>query len=368
MGHRLLNPASPVRGHIQQTGRASGIEGAPGHLEARTPDEREPLVLLLALTNACNLSCHHCYRHESTAFGDELKSAEMFGVIGQFADLCQIEGYRGAIVFSGGEPLLHRHLGLAIRVARGLGLHARVNTNATLATRTVAEALQNWGLQVAQVSLDGPDRVTHEAIRGPGTWDLVRRGITELQAAGIAVELKVTLIRDRNDADPTAFLHLARHWGVSTVSFSRLVAIGSGSELPAYDAASWRAVVEALAAERVAGVVGDIRDFTFDRSLWLGAPHRSGPEEAFHVLAVDADGTCLVSRRLPIPLGNVRIEPLARLWHHPVLERLRSEQPAGKCQRCDLIELCRGGSRAASRAAADALNLAPDPACWVELP
>ena len=362
MGHRLLNPDTLATGRCRTTDRTSGSAGAS------PPDEREPLVLMLALTNACNLSCRHCYRHQSVAFGDELKPAEIFGVLEQFAELCEREDHRGAVVFSGGEPLLHPHLGLAIRVARSLGLHARVNTSATLATPAVAEALAGWGLEVAQVSLDGADRVTHEAVRGPHTWEPARRGISAFQAAGITVELKVTLIRDRNDADPVAFMRLARHWDVSIVSFARLIAIGSGSGFPAHDAASWRAVLEALARERVAGVIGDIRDFTFDRSFLLGAPHRLGPEEAFHVLAVDADGTCLVSRRLPIPLGNIRFEPLARMWHHPLLERMRGEQSTGKCQRCDLRELCRGGSRAAAWGGSEGLNLAPDPACWVEVP
>ena len=368
MGHRLLSLDALTTGCSKEMDPASGPDRAPGNPGASTPDEREPLILMLALTNACNLSCRHCYRHEATAFGDELKPAEIFDVLEQFAELCQIEGYRGGIVFSGGEPLLHPHLGLAIRLARGLGLHCRVNTSATLATAGVAEALRRWGLEVAQVSLDGPDRVTHEAIRGPGTWDLMRRGIAALQAAGIAVELKVTLIRGRNDADPAAFMRLARNWGVSAVSYSRLIPIGSGAGFPAYDGASWLAVLEGLGSERIAGVVGDIRDSTFDRSFLLGAPHRPGPEEAVRVLAVDADGTCLASRRLPIPVGNVRSEPLARMWHHPLLERLRREMPTGKCQRCDLVELCRGGSRAAARAGSGDLTLAPDPACWVELP
>lgn len=319
---------------------------------------------MLALTNACNLSCEHCYRDQSAALPDELSPSEVFGLIGQLAELCHREGRMGAVVFSGGEPMLCPYLGLAIRVVRSLDMHARLNTNATLATPTVARALASWGLQVAQVSLDGPSPEVHEKVRGDRTWELTRKGVANLQEAGVEVEFKVTLISGVNDADPAAFTHVAERWGVRTVSFARLIPIGSGKQYPAFDGMSWRAALERLAADRSAAVRCEIRDATFDRSYLVGLPHRDGAEEGHHILAVDADGTALVSRRMPLSVGNIRRTALTDLWHHPELEALRRWQPSGKCKDCGLRATCRGGSRAAAWAQGGSAG-EPDPACWV---
>ncbi|MBU6427641.1 MAG: radical SAM protein [Cyanobacteria bacterium REEB65] len=343
-----------------------GDRPSPAAMRAgQLPEAARPLVLMLALTNGCNLSCRHCYREEGQAFADELTPAEIAKLLEDFAALCAELGRPGGVVFSGGEPILHPFLGLATRIARSLGLFTRINTNATLATPAVAKELAAWGLQVAQVSLDGPSAAVHESVRGDGTWEFTRRGIANLQEAGISVELKVTLIRGRNDTDPGAYLRVAAQWRVAVVSFARLVPLGSGRELSRYDAASYRSVLERLAAARVEGVVAEVRDATFDRSYRLGMPQRFRSEEGYSVLAIDADGTCMASRRMPIKLGNIRTTRLADLWRHPWLEQIRGRPPGGKCRRCAMVDWCRGGSRAAAWAVAGDL-MAPDPACWLE--
>ncbi len=363
MGYRLLDPAGgPAPKTHTVAGPASPLLAAKARPVAH---EDDLLVLMLALTNGCNLACSHCYREDSRRFPDELGPIEVVRVLREFAELAHNEKRLGAVVFSGGEPLLARHLGIYVRAAYGLGLGARINTNATLATPAIAQGLAAWGVEHAQVSLDGPSPGEHEAVRGPGTWHATRRGVGNMLAAGVDVVLKVTLMPGRNDRDPAGYLRVARQWGVRTVSFARAVPLGSGSNLGNYAPAQYRHVLENLAAARVPGVIAEVRDATFDRSFLAGTPHRYFGEEGRIILAVDADGTCYVSRRLPLRLGNVRETPLAGLWTHPALEATRTGNLTGKCAGCDLREVCGGGSRAAAWAATGD-PLAPDPACWVE--
>lgn len=320
---------------------------------------------MLSLTNGCNLACSHCYREEARRFPDELGPTEVVRVLREFAELARREKRHGAVVFSGGEPLLARHLGIFARAAGGLGLGVRVNTNATLATPAMASGLAAWGVRYAQVSLDGSSPAEHEAVRGKGTWHQTRRGVRNLLEAGLEVALKVTLMPGRNDADPGGFLRVARDWGVRLVSFARAIPIGSGSSLGHYTPIRYRALLETLGATRVPGVQADLRDPSFDRSFRLGLPHRYSGEEGRVILAVDADGTCYASRRMPVRLGNVRERSLEDLWNHPLLVALRAADPSGKCAACALWPVCRGGSRAAAWAATGN-PFAPDPACWVE--
>ncbi len=336
---------------------------------------------MLALTNACNLACSHCYREEASAFPDELGPIEIVRVIREFAELAASEGRPGVVVFSGGEPLLARHLGLYSRTALGLDLGTRINTNAVLATPAVARGLVAWGIGHAQVSLDGPTPEEHEAVRGAGTWELTRRGVRNLREAGLEIAFKVTLMPGRNDRDPAAYLRVARDWGVGLVSFARAVPLGAGAALGHYTPDAYRRVLERIAAERgmaerssirgfrgaIGEVVAEVRDATFDRSFLTGDPHRYGGEEGRAILAIDADGTCYASRRMPLRLGNVREDRLADLWAHPALIAMREASLTGKCAACDLRETCRGGSRAAAWSATGD-PLAPDPACPVEGP
>lgn len=357
MGDRLLEPLAgrPARGRF-----------VPAPVQPTEPaHEDDVLVLMLSLTNGCNLACSHCYREESRRFPDELGPTEVVRVLREFADLAGRENRQGAVVFSGGEPLLARHLGIFARAAFGLGLGARVNTNATLATPAMARGLTAWGIQSAQVSLDGASPAAHEAVRGPGTWHQTRRGVANLLASGLDVVLKVTLMPGRNDAEPAAFLRVARAWGVRTVSFARAVPIGAGSDLGQYEPSQYRRVLEMLGSARVPGVAAELRDPSFDRSFKLGSPHRYSGEEGRVILAVDADGTCYASRRMPVRLGNVREQSLEDLWAHPALAMLREGGIGGKCRSCGLLAACRGGSRAAAWAATGD-PLAPDPSCWVE--
>ena len=329
--------------------------------------EDDLFVLMLSLTNGCNLACTHCYREESAAFNDELEPFEVVRVLGEFGALALAERRRGVVVFSGGEPLLARHLGLFARSASGLDLGVRINTNATLATPAVARGLAAWGIRHAQVSLDGPSPAQHEGIRGPGTWHLMRRGVRNLRGAGVEVVLKVTLMPGRNDRDPGGYLRVARAWGVRTVSFARAIPLGAGAGLGSYEPDQYRHVLEALSSARVPGVAAEVRDATFDRSLLTGLPQQYRGEEGRVILAVDADGTCYGSRRMPLRLGNVRETPLSELWRHPTLQTIRTGELGGKCATCELRPECRGGSRSAAWAATGD-PLAPDPACWVEFP
>ncbi|MBI6545572.1 MAG: radical SAM protein [Cyanobacteria bacterium NC_groundwater_1444_Ag_S-0.65um_54_12] len=326
--------------------------------------ESAACVLMLSLTNACNLRCRHCYRADPKIFAQELAAAEIVRILREFTDLVAELGKTGVVVFSGGEPLLYEQLGLMARVARSLGLTVRVNTNATLATPEVANALNAWGVECAQVSLDGANKAEHEAIRGRGSWEPTVRGVASLQAAGLAVVLKVTLIHDANDADPGAFVRLAASWGVLQVSFARVLPIGTGAGFSGFGPGAYRQVLAAIARARSATVRTEIRDATFDQSFLGGMPYRYQSEEGRAILAIDADGAGYVSRRLPLLLGNIRESALADLWRHPTMELLRTGGLQGKCRSCALLTVCGGGSRAAAWAASQQL-LAPDPDCWV---
>jgi radical SAM protein with 4Fe4S-binding SPASM domain len=80
------------------------------------------------------------------------------------------------------------------------------------------------------------------------------------------------------------------------------------------------------------------------------------------ILFIAFDGEVNPAGFLPLPLGNVREEPVAAIYRdHPLLRQIRDADFTGRCGRCEYADLC-GGSRARAYAAfGDAL--AEDPAC-----
>ncbi|HEY9854691.1 MAG TPA: radical SAM protein [Stenomitos sp.] len=321
----------------------------------------------ISVTNHCNLSCRHCYRDVRKAFSDEFSTAELIDLLHQVRDLAHALEREPNVVFSGGEPLSRPDLGLLVRVARSLGIQTHVNTNGTLVTAELASALREWGILAVQVSLDGPTPESHDRIRGRGNFERTLQGVRHLLAEGIEVMYKVTLMPGVNQHLIPEFYALANREGVHVLSFARLIAIGPGARLQQMTMREYRETLEAIASEahRSAFTRTEIRDAGFDRAFSLDYGQNFQSEEGLSFMAIDANGTAYAGRRTPLELGNWRDSSLAELWEHPILQELRSRRITGKCQGCELFEVCGGGSRAAAYGATGDY-MAPDPHCWYE--
>ena len=63
-------------------------------------------------------------------------------------------------------PTLRRDLPELVRYAKNVGLRVNLITNGTLVSEKMARELATAGLDSAQVSIEGCDALTHEAITG----------------------------------------------------------------------------------------------------------------------------------------------------------------------------------------------------------
>ena len=127
-----------------------------------------PLALHLEIIGACNLTCSHCFAGELPRNHNPLTLAEMDVL---FADLARLGCFR--LGLTGGEPLLRRDLFDVLDSATAHGLHPCLTTNGLLITEELAREFGKRNLVWLNVSLEGPDGATNDAIRGPGTFDAV---------------------------------------------------------------------------------------------------------------------------------------------------------------------------------------------------
>ncbi len=124
-----------------------------------------PLAVHLEVVAACNLACTHCFAGELPRNQRPLSVAEMDGL---FADLARLGSFR--LGLTGGEPLLRKDLFDILDAATERGLHPCLTTNGLLLTEDVARELGRRPLVWLNVSLEGPDAQTNDAVRGAGTF------------------------------------------------------------------------------------------------------------------------------------------------------------------------------------------------------
>lgn len=116
--------------------------------------------LKIKITSRCNLRCRMC-GYWKTKTEETLTTEEWRRVLGEARAL----GAR-KVHFSGGEVFLRPDFLAVVEHAVGLGLKVNMTTNGTLIDQTKARRLRRIGVNSVSISLDGPDRESHQAVRG----------------------------------------------------------------------------------------------------------------------------------------------------------------------------------------------------------
>ena len=133
-----------------------------------------PLEYQLDITYRCNLSCNTCFlrRQDYPMDGRNDMTLEDIRRILKKADGAV------AILLGGGEPLLHPDVGRMITIIVGQGFYCSLSTNGLLLIERGEEIVQA-GLHSANVSLDGHDAETYEAVRNAPAiiWEKLLKSI-----------------------------------------------------------------------------------------------------------------------------------------------------------------------------------------------
>lgn len=113
-----------------------------------------PLFIHISPTTRCNLRCSYCYQVQKCP--DEMSYESFEAVVRNSLNL----GI-SIISFSGGEPLLWRHVVCAVQLCTDNRIVTQITTNGTLLTKELVDTLGNVGLNMLSVSLDGIDYLAY---------------------------------------------------------------------------------------------------------------------------------------------------------------------------------------------------------------
>jgi len=183
------------------------------------------------LTEGCNLKCRHCWIAPKYQPPDKPLSAfdpDLFRSIIEQAKPLGLSGVK----LTGGEPLLHPQILDLLEVVRSQELCLTVETNGTLCTPELAEAMKATSENsFVSVSLDGFDAKTHEWVRRvEGSFESAIIGIQNLVKVGIKPQIIMTIMR-RNVSQIESFVHLAETLGAGSVKFNLIQPVARGKRM-----------------------------------------------------------------------------------------------------------------------------------------
>jgi heme b synthase len=267
---------------------------------------------------------------------------------------------------TGGEPLLRTDFFDLAGYAVAAGLRAVVATNGSLITADVAREIAAVGIPRASVSIDGPSAREHDAFRKiPGAFDASLKGIANLKAAGVSVQINTTLTK-RNREQLAGMMKLAESIGADAFHVFLLVPTGRARDLAGEEMGPkeyeetllefyrlsraskletkatcapqyYRIMRQQAKAEGV-----EVSEQTFG----LNARTR-GCLGGLSFVFVSHKGELQPCGYFDVQAGSVRETAFAELWEHaPLFKDLRNfSKLEDKCGKCDYLRFC-GGCRA----------------------
>lgn len=176
-----------------------------------------PSTCQFAITNVCNAACDFCNFSREKLPKKSGKSVSLEDGIAALETLYR-QGVR-FMVFTGGEPMVHRHLEAFLRHCAKLGMTTLIVTNGSVLSPARIDALAECGLASVIISIDATEVETHEANRGlVGVIDKIKQGVARFKHHGIGTTASVTLSRLLEDV--TALPAFLRDLGFESVTFS----------------------------------------------------------------------------------------------------------------------------------------------------
>jgi SynChlorMet cassette radical SAM/SPASM protein ScmE len=371
---------------------AAGARATPLVTPDRLPPTRvagvmaAPRTVNLEITARCNLRCRYCYYFDNPAVPyADLPTAEWT----RFCDEAARAGVM-RVVLAGGEPFARRDLpALLDAIARGR-MRFAILSNGALVDDAAAVAVAATGrCDYVQVSVDGADAATHDALRGAGSFAGALRGIRCLQRRGIRVTARVTIHRHNVGHLEAIARLLLEELGLDDVGTNAAGYLGTCQRRAAevlLDTSRRGAAMRALLrlADRYPGRIGAAAGPLAEARVWRemeaaragsapalpGGGRLTGCGCPSSELAVRADGAYVPCALLAhLELGRVGRDDLLRVWHESeALARLRARSalPLAAfpfCAGCDYTPSCTGNCPGTAYALTGAVDHPSPDAC-----
>lgn len=203
---------------------------SPTALALEHRESAKKSIFVINPTGRCNLRCIHCWN--ARYIGNELDPRDVRKVIDRIPGHVRIH-------FLGGEPLLHPNILELIAHSSKRGHYTSLVTNGLLVRRVGVDHLLRSGLSEIGVSIDGPDEVTNDEIRGRGSFRRAWEALVQISdhlvsgPTDVKLLLSVTAMHKNARQIPALIERVAeRRLHIDKVSVDRVVLEGRAREDP----------------------------------------------------------------------------------------------------------------------------------------
>lgn len=316
--------------------------------------QREKMVLQIHITGACNLHCKHCYMEHHQP--KELQTDKIENIVEEFKLLALSLNKRPHINLTGGEPFLHSDIWGIVDIMDKNRLSYGILTNGTLLTDSIAQRLsKSDNLRFVQISLDGTRKV-HEGIRGEGSFGKALNGIRHLRNNSIQSMISFTLTKS-NYKDINKVIKVVNRVGADRFWCDRVVSIGGNTEI-AIDSEEYKWAIEQLVKWQNKKFVHTRVQANRALQFCYGGNEIYQCSAGDNLIIVCENGDIYPCRRLPIKVGNIYEDNLAKVYrNNEILKYLRNHDIPDECTKCCKAMQCRGGAKCLSYAVTGKLNI-----------
>lgn len=218
MNSKIKYRVGPAGLHIFN--RATGLNVLFDELQPPPENwSRAPRQVSIALTNICDLACHHCYAPKN-------KNSLSYNPLKSWLRELDENGCFG-VGFGGGEPTLYPQLtNLCAYASNCTKLAVTMTTHGHRLTNDLIDALAG-NVHFIRISMDGID-ATYESIRGRSFYALLQRieKIREIVQFGINFVVNSKTIHDLDNA-----LEIAEQLGATEFLLLPEVPVGNGCQI-----------------------------------------------------------------------------------------------------------------------------------------
>jgi mycofactocin biosynthetic radical S-adenosylmethionine protein MftC len=320
-----------------------------------------PICLTWELTYGCNLACVHCLSSSGRRDPRELNTAELFAVVDELAAMQVFY-----VNIGGGEPTLRPDFWELVDYCVANKVGVKFSTNGSRITPEIATRLATTDYVDVQISIDGADAATNDAIRGEGSFDVATTAMQRLADAGFK-DFKVSVVVTRDNVTQLdGFLALTERYGAQ-LRLTRLRPSGRGADVwdDLHVTADQQQTLYRWLLAHPMVLTGD----SFFHLSALGEPlpglNLCGAGRV--VCLIDPVGdvyACPFVLHDQFKAGSVRdAGGFTEVWRESTLfTELREPGSAGACASCGSYDACQGGCMAAKFFTGIPLD-GPDPEC-----
>jgi len=328
------------------------------------PDNRyataEVFTLQWHLTQACDLSCKHCY---DRSHREEFPFDRAISLMQELRDFCWSRFVQPQISLSGGNPLLHPRFFEIYQAAVDRGLMTAILGNAT-SRENIERIMAIQRPAYYQVSLEGLEEHNDE-IRGTGNFRRTVDFLRMLTEQGVPNMVMLTLTKD--NLDQVIPLSEVLEGITGGLTFNRLALFGEGARLalPTPDEYKnfLKQYVAAMPTHPVLALKDNLINTLFEEQEHdlFGGCTGFGCGAAFNFVSILSDGEVHACRKFPSPIGNILTHKLEEVYNSAIAARYREGSTA--CSNCKLRSVCGGCLAVSASFGYDPLT-SKDPYCF----